>query len=114
MKRMFVLSAGLAVLATSATAGGCPVDHALTAPSEVGNAPYVGGDHLAAVCVKADKVVEHAVPGAMPLLHRAGDSIFELGAGYNGMWKNLTAQPVIHATDVVPVGTMNDPEVHLL
>ena len=42
MKRMFVLAAGLAVLATGAWAGECPKDQVLTAPREIENAPDVG------------------------------------------------------------------------
>lgn len=60
-------------------------------------------DRPSIVHIVEGEIVEHNAFCAVPILHKAGDTTPESGAGHVHWWENKTDKPVIiFSTDVVP------------
>lgn len=60
-------------------------------------------DRPSIVHVVEGEIIEHNAFCSVPILHRAGDTAAEAGAGHIHWWENKTDRPVvIFSTDVVP------------
>ncbi|MEL6169697.1 MAG: cupin domain-containing protein [Pseudomonadota bacterium] len=81
----------------------------LTIPPRGVVAEHTHDDRPAIVHIIAGELVEHNAFCAEPIVHKAGDTIPEFGAGHRHWWENPTDQPVMAtSSDVVPFEAAND------
>ncbi len=66
-------------------------------------------DRPAIIFIISGELVEHSSKCAEPIVHKAGDSIGEFGAGLEHWWENVGSVPcVLTSSDLVPIEMMND------
>jgi quercetin dioxygenase-like cupin family protein len=66
-------------------------------------------DRPAIIFIISGEIVEHSSKCAEPIVHKAGDSIGEFGAGLEHWWENVGAVPcVLTSSDLVPIEMMSD------
>ena len=69
-------------------------------------------DRPSIVTIVTGELIEHSTLCAVPIVHRAGESTAEFGAGHAHWWANKTgATVVLLSSDVVPPEMMNDPDM---
>lgn len=66
-------------------------------------------DRPAIIYMISGEILEHNSTCAVPILHKAGETIAEFGAGVEHWWENKGAAPVVlTSSDLVPIEMMND------
>lgn len=66
-------------------------------------------DRPAIIYIISGTVLENNTECAVPIVHKAGDSIAEFGAGLKHWWVNKGKVPVVlTSSDLVPIEMMND------
>jgi quercetin dioxygenase-like cupin family protein len=66
-------------------------------------------DRPAIIFIVSGEIVEHSSKCAEPIVHKAGDSVAEFGAGLEHWWQNVGSEPcVLTSSDLVPIEMMND------
>ena len=66
-------------------------------------------DRPAIIYIISGQIIEHSTLCAVPIVHKAGDSTAEFGAGLEHWWENKGTQPVVlTSSDLVPIEMMND------
>ncbi len=66
-------------------------------------------DRPAIIFIVSGEIVEHSSKCAEPIVHKAGDSIGEFGAGLEHWWENVGSVPcVLTSSDLVPIEMMAD------
>ena len=66
-------------------------------------------DRPAIIYIVTGQIVEHSTQCAVPVVHKAGESIAEFGAGLQHWWKNEGRTTVVlTSSDLVPIEMMND------
>jgi quercetin dioxygenase-like cupin family protein len=66
-------------------------------------------DRPAIIYITSGTIIEHSTECAVPVVHKAGDSIAEFGAGLKHWWVNKGKVPVVlTSSDLVPIEMMND------
>jgi quercetin dioxygenase-like cupin family protein len=69
-------------------------------------------DRPSIVTIVTGELIEHSALCAVPILHRAGETTPEFGAGHAHWWENKTgATVVLLSSDVVPPEMMDDPDM---
>lgn len=67
------------------------------------------GDRPAIIYIISGQVVEHNTMCSVPIVHKAGESTAEFGAGLEHWWQNKGKKPVVlTSSDLVPIEMMND------
>jgi quercetin dioxygenase-like cupin family protein len=66
-------------------------------------------DRPAIIYIISGEIYENNTKCSVPILHKAGESIAEFGAGLKHWWVNKGAEPcVLTSSDLVPIEMMND------
>ena len=66
-------------------------------------------DRPAIIYIISGQVLEHSTTCSVPIVHKAGDSTAEFGAGLEHWWENKGRVPVVlTSSDLVPMEMMND------
>jgi quercetin dioxygenase-like cupin family protein len=69
-------------------------------------------DRPSIVTIVSGEIIEHSALCAVPIVHKAGDTGPEFGAGHSHWWENESGVEVlIRSSDVVPVGMVDDPHM---
>lgn len=70
-------------------------------------------DRPSIVLVQTGEIIEHSAFCSVPILHKAGDSTPEFGAGHRHWWENKSGAPVVLiSTDVVHFDTPAKDPMH--
>ncbi len=66
-------------------------------------------DRPAIIYIISGEIYENNTKCSVPILHKAGESIAEFGAGLKHWWVNKGTEPVVlTSSDLVPIEMMND------
>jgi quercetin dioxygenase-like cupin family protein len=66
-------------------------------------------DRPAIIYIISGEIYENNTKCSVPILHKAGESIAEFGAGLKHWWVNKGSEPcVLTSSDLVPIEMMND------
>jgi quercetin dioxygenase-like cupin family protein len=66
-------------------------------------------DRPAIIYIVSGEIVEHSTECSVPVVHKAGESIAEFGAGLQHWWENTGKETVVlTSSDLVPIEMMND------
>ncbi len=66
-------------------------------------------DRPAIIYIISGEIYENNTKCSVPILHKAGESIAEFGAGLKHWWVNKGTEPcVLTSSDLVPIEMMND------
>jgi len=66
-------------------------------------------DRPAIIYIVSGEIVEHSTECSVPVIHKAGESIAEFGAGLQHWWENTGKETVVlTSSDIVPIEMMND------
>ena len=69
-------------------------------------------DRPSIVTIITGELIEHSTLCAVPILHRAGETTPEFGAGHAHWWENKTGRTVVLlSSDVVPPEMMDDKDM---